>query len=192
MAAHHLVQFSAPVRAIYVAGQAAPLLFTHRDIEAAQREGYHRGAQEAAGTLERQMLEQRDELVHLQSQTFVALTEQHTALAGQVRALLPQLVMEGIARILSGFQPDGTALARIVDDLLAELTPTGEAVEVQLAAQDLELITGYEATLREKFPAISFVVGRDLRPGDALVRSRFGTIDGRLSTKFKIVEALFP
>jgi len=191
MAAHHIVPFSAPVRSIHVAGQAAPTLFTYADLEAARCEGYHRGAEETARTLERQMLEQRDELIHLQSQTFVALSEQRSALVDQVRELLPQLVMEGVARMLGGFQPEREALTKIVEDLLGELTPTGEVIDVQLNAQDLELISGYEANLREKFPAIAFRIGSDLKPGDAVVRSRFGTVDGRLSTKFKMVEALF-
>jgi len=191
MAAHHLVQFSQPVRAVYLAGQSAPAIFTQADCDTASREAYHRGAEETARTLERQMLEQRDELIHLQSQTFVALAEQRAALVEQVRELVPQLVMEGIARMLGGVQPDREGVTKIVDDLLAELTPTGEVIEVQLSATDLEMITGYEEKLREKFPAIAFRVGGDLLPGDAIVRSRFGTIDARLSTKFKMVEAMF-
>ncbi len=191
MAEHRIVQFSQPVRAVYLAGQAAPVHFTHAELEAADREGYRRGSEEASRMLERQMLEQRDELIHLQSQTFVALDEQRAALVGQVRDFLPQLVMEGIARILGGFQSDRENVIRIVDDLLAELSPTGETLEVQLNSADLEMITGYDETLREKFPAIAFRAGTGLRPGDAIVRSRFGTIDGRLGTKFKMVEAMF-
>jgi flagellar assembly protein FliH len=191
MTPHRVLQFSQPAKAIYLAGVPQPLLYTAADLEAARREGYHRGSEEASRILERQLLEQRAELVHLQSETFVAVGAQHATLLEQVRALVPQLVMEAVARILGGTAPDREAVIRIVDDLLGELAPTGESIEVQLNAHDFELINGYEENLRELFPAISFRASGELQPGDAVVRSRFGVIDGRLGTKFRAVEALF-
>jgi flagellar biosynthesis/type III secretory pathway protein FliH len=191
MPSHKVIQFSQPVKAVSFAGMKSALLFTHDDIEAARREGYHRGAEETSRTLERQLLEQRAELVHLQSDTFVALMTQHAAMFDQLRAVLPELTMEAVARILGGVQWDRAAVIRIVDDLLGELAPSGEAIEVQLNPSDLAMVSGYEENLREKFPAIAFRPNADLQPGDGVVRSRFGAIDGRLGTKFRSVEAMF-
>lgn len=191
MPSHKVVHFSQPVKAIFLAGSQPPPVFTQEDVEAARREGYHRGAEETSRTLERQLIEQRAELVHLQSETFVALGAQHAAMIEQLREVVPEMVMEAVARILGGVQWDRTALTRIVDDLLAELAPSGESIEVQLNPTDLEMMTGYEENLREKFPAIAFRPNADLQPGDGVVRSRFGVIDGRLSTKFRSVEAMF-
>jgi flagellar biosynthesis/type III secretory pathway protein FliH len=188
---HKIVHFSEPVKAVVLAGAKATPVFSQDAIEAARREGYHHGAEEASRTLERQLLEQRTELVHLQSETFAALTAQHAAMWEQLRAVVPELVMEAVARILGGTQPDRAAVIRIVDDLLGELTPSAEAVEVQLNPADLELISGYDTNLREKFPAIAFRPNSELRSGDGVVRSRFGTIDGRLGTKFRTVEGMF-
>ncbi|MGB8170732.1 MAG: FliH/SctL family protein [Chthoniobacteraceae bacterium] len=186
-----VVHFSQPLKALVLAGTKAAPLFTLEDLEAARREGYHRGAEETSRTLERQLVEQRAELVHLQSDTFVALVAQQSAMFDQLRAVLPELTMEAVARILGGVQWDREAVIRIVDDLLAELAPSGEAIEVQLNPTDLEMISGYEENLREKFPAIAFRSNADLQPGDGVVRSRFGAIDGRLTTKFRAVEAMF-
>lgn len=191
MAKHQLVQFSEPVKAIYLAGGHAPMIFTHADLEAARREGYHRGAEETQRSFERQLLEQRTELIHLQSETFVALVQQHGKVLAQFRDVLPLLTMEAVARILGGLAPERELITRIVDDLLAEFVPTGEAIEVQLHPRDLEMISGYEEKLREKFPAIAFKPNSELQPGDGVVRSRFGVIDGRLATKFRSVEAMF-
>ncbi len=191
MPAQKFIQFSAPVKAVFLAGTKPLPSFTPEEIEAARREGYHRGAEETSRTMERQLFEQRAELIHLQSETFAALQGQHAAVLEQFRAVLPELVMEGVARILGGAQPDRAGVIRIVDDLLGELSPTGEAIEVQLSPSDLEMISGYEENLREKYPAIAFRSGADLQPGDAVVRSRFGVIDGRLGTKFRSVEAMF-
>lgn len=186
-----LIQFSAPLKAICLAGSKPVPAFTEEQIEAARREGYHRGAEETSRTLERQLLEQRTELVHLQSETFAALESQRAMMVEQLREVVPEMVMEAVARILGGVQWDRAALIRIVDDLLGELTPSGEAIEVQLHPADLEMMIGYEENLREKFPAIAFRPNSDLQSGDGVVRSRFGTIDGRLSTKFRSVEAMF-
>lgn len=186
-----VVHFSVPAKSITLAGSQPAPAFTQEELEAARREGYHRGSEEASRTLERQLMEQRAELVHLQSDTFTALTAQHGAMFEQLRAVLPELVMEAVARILGGTRPDREALIRIVDDLLGEFAPSGEAIEVQLHPSDLELIAGYEANLREKFPAVAFRPNSDLQPGDGVVRSRFGVIDGRLGTKFRSVEGLF-
>lgn len=191
MSARQIIQFSEPVKAVYLAGHPAPPLYTSADLEAARREGARRGAEEAQRALERQMLEQREELVHLQSATFEAVQAQHGELREQFRSLLPQLVMEGVARILGGIAPDRAMVVQIVEDLLGELAPTSEPVEVQLSASDLELVRGYDKQLHEKFPAIAFRASAELHPGDAVIRSRFGVVDGRLSTKFRAVEAMF-
>jgi flagellar assembly protein FliH len=191
MPSHKVIQFPQPLKGVFLAGTQPLPRFSEEELEAARREGYHRGAEDTSRVLERQLMEQRAELVHLQSETFLALNQQHAAMFEQLRAVVPQLVMEAVARILGGTPPDAQAVMRIVDDLLAELTPTGEAVEVQLSATDLELITGYEEKVREKFPAIAFKASSELQPGDAIVRSRFGLIDGRMSTKFQAVEAMF-
>jgi flagellar assembly protein FliH len=188
---HKVIQFSAPVKAIVLAGTKPSAIFTQEDLEAARREGYHRGAEETSRTLERQLVEQRAELVHLQSKTFTALVAQQAAMFDQLRSVLPELTMEVVARVLGSVEWDRAAIERIVDDLLGELAPNGEPIEVQLNPADLELVSGYEENLREKFPAIAFRSNADLQPGDGVVRSRFGVIDGRLSTKFRSVEAMF-
>lgn len=186
-----VIHFSAPPKAICLAGAKALPSFTEEVLEAARREGYHRGAEETARTLERQLVEQRAELMHLQAETFTALNQQHAAMFEQLRGVLPELVMESVARILGGTQPDREGVLRIVDDLLGELAPSGEAIEVQLHPGDLAMISGYEEKLGEKFPAIAFRPNAEMQPGDAVVRSRFGVIDGRLGTKFRSVEAMF-
>jgi len=188
---NQIVQFSQPLKGVSLGASPLAPIYTREELEAASREAYHRGAEETSRTFERQLVEQRTELVHLQSGTFVALGTQREAMMDQLRGIVPELVMEAVARILGGMQWDRAAVIRIVDDLLAELAPNGEAIEVQLSPVDLELVTGYEENLREKFPAIVFRANSDLQPGDGVVRSRFGVIDGRLSTKFRSVEAMF-
>ncbi len=185
------IRLHASPTGVFLAGTKPRPTFTEAEMEAAKREAHHRGADEAARLLERQMLEQRGELIHLQAQTFTALVEQHAVLVQQVHEVVPELVLEAIARVLAGTPIDRETVIRIVTDLLGEVAPGREQVEVQLAPGDLNLISGYEENFREKYPAIVFRADAELRPGDCKVRSRFGVIDGRLATKLRALESFF-
>ena len=182
------IRLHASPKSLVLAAPRASATFSDEEIETAKRDAYRRGSEEATRLLERQMIEQRSEMVALQSQTFAALAEQHAALAQQVREVVPELVIEAVARVLANTEFDREAVVRIANDLLAEVAPGREQVELQLAPRDLELIAGYEEGFREKHPAIVFHANPDLRPGDCTVHSRFGMIDGRLATKLRALE----
>ena len=182
------IRLHAPLKNIALAAPRGAATFTDEDIEAAKREAYRRGSEEATRLLERQMIEQRGEMLALQSKTFAALTAQHAALAQQLHEVVPELVVEAVARVLANTEFDREAVVRIANDLLAEVAPGREQVELQLAPRDLELIAGYEEGFREKHPAIVFHANPDLRPGDCTVHSRFGIIDGRLAVKLRALE----
>ena len=185
------IRLHAPPKSVFVAGHKPVRTFTEAEFETAKREAYHAGAEETARRMEKQMLEQRGELVRLQSETLAKLAEQHTALARQLHDALPELTIEAAARVLASTTIDREAVLRIVEDLLGEIAPGPEQFEVQLAPQDLEAITGHDAQLREKHPQIAFRANTQLRPGDCMVNSRFGVIDGRLGTKLRALEGFF-
>ena len=182
------LKLHAPLKALFLAGTKPQPTFTGEELETAKREAHRRGSDEAARLIERQMLEQRAEIVHLQTQTFAAVAEQHAALVRQLHDMVPELVMESLARILATTEFDREAVLRISRDVLNEIAPGREQVEVQLSPRDLELIAGYEEGFRERHPAIVFGADPELIPGDCVVRSRFGVVDGRLATKLRTVE----
>lgn len=184
------IHFSEPPSAVYLAGTRPKPSFTEADLENAKREAYRRGSEDATQAMERQLLEQRSEVIHLQTQTFAALAAHHEQLAEQMQGLIPELAIEAVQRILATTVFDRELVLRITHDMLSEVAPGKEQVEVRLAASDLELVSGYEEQFREKHPGISFCPDSELRPGDCVVRSLFGTLDGRLSTKVRAVEGL--
>lgn len=188
MPSNRTIAFHTAPRAVFLAGTPAPPTFTEEELEAARQEAYHRGSVDAARRIEGQIAEQRSEVVHLQSQTFAAVAAQHEALVEQLRQLVPELVGEACARILAGSPIDRDTVVRIVTDLLLEIAPGNEAIEVQLHPKDIELLGSYDATFRERHSALVFRADAELRPGDCIVRSRFGTLDGRLATKLRTVE----
>ena len=139
MALFDAISFHAPLKALFLAGTKPKPTFSEEEFETAKREAYHRGADDAARLIERQMLEQRAEIVHLQSQTFTAVAQQHAAVVRQLHDLVPELAMEAVARILATTEIDREAVLRNSRDVLSEIAPGREQVEVQLAPRDFEL-----------------------------------------------------
>lgn len=182
------IRFHAPPKTIALAAPKVARTFSQEELEEAKREAYRRGSEEATRLLERQMLEQRTAMTELQSGTFAALAAQQAALVQQLHDVIPELTLEAVARVLAGTPLDREAIIAIANDLLGEVAPGRDPIELQLAPHDLELIAGYEDGFREKHPSITFRANVDLRPGDCTLQSRFGLIDGRLATKLRALE----
>ena len=182
------IRLHAPPKKVALAGARSSAAFTEEDVEASRRDGYRRGTEEATKLLERQMIEQRSEIVALQSGTFAAIAQQQEELTRQMQEVVPALALEAVARLLADATFDRDTIIRIANDLLTEVATGREEVELQLSPHDLDLIAGYEETFREKHPAIVFRANPDLRSGDCKILSRFGFIDGRLCTKLRALE----
>ena len=182
------IRLHAAPRRIALAGTRALPAFTEDDVEAARREGYRRGSDEATRLLERQMIEQRSAMVALQTETFAAVARQQQSITQQLAEVVPTLALEVAARVLADAEFDRETVIRIANDLLSEVASSREEIELQLAPRDLELIAGYEDGFREKHPAIVFRADPDLRSGDCRILNRFGIIDGRLATKLRALE----
>lgn len=181
------IHFPVPPRAIFLAGTPPPdLTYSQEQFDAACREAHQRGAHEATELLERQMLELRADVQHLQTATFTKLERAHADLIAQFRTLLPELVTEIASRVVSGTPISQDTVLSIVGEVLQGIEHRSPDLEVRLAPRDLELIAGHESNFREKHPALTFLADTDLKPGDCIVQSRFGMLDGRISTKLQI------
>jgi len=183
-------KFSHRPRAIRLAGGDPVLLYTGEGLQAAREEGYCQGHDAALSELEAQFANQRMEVAEIQHQTLERLAQGHEALVEQCCGLLPGLVMEGIRRVLATVELDETVMRNIVGEMIAEVRPGTSGLEVMLNEHDLEFFQSADENLGQKYPGIQFVADPDLRHGDCMVRSRFGTLDGTLTTKLDNVEAL--
>jgi flagellar biosynthesis/type III secretory pathway protein FliH len=187
------VHFSRPLRGVKVVGaRTSPTpRFTATELEAARQESYQRGCVDTSALMEQHLVEQREEILHLQDKTFTNLVTGSKDLADQLRQALPQLTLEAVRRVLANIEIDYGLVERLVDELLAEICEGRQPIEVSLSAHDLGLIEGNDQHFRDKFPEIEFRLDSGLEAGDCIVRSRHGAIDGRLSTKLKTVERAF-
>jgi flagellar biosynthesis/type III secretory pathway protein FliH len=157
-------------------------------LEAAKQESYQRGCTDTSALMEHDLVEQREEVLHLQEKTFANLVTRNADLVEQLRLALPELTIEAVRRVLANSDIDRELIIRLVEELLTEISERRQPIEVSLSARDLQLIEGNDARFREKFPQIDFRLDAELQPGDCIVRSRHGAIDGRLSTKLKTLE----
>ena len=182
-----VIHFPVPPRTVVVAAMRDPnRTYTQDEFEIACREARQRGADEATEFMERQMLELRADVLHLQSRTFTELAVAHAAIIAQFRALLPDLATEAASRVLAATPLSRDTVLGIVGEMLRNIEPGSPELEVRLASSDLELIAGHEADFREKHPAIIFRADAELKPGDCVVQSRFGMLDGTIATKLQV------
>jgi flagellar assembly protein FliH len=95
-----------------------------------------------------------------------------------------------VTRIVGSFEWDDAAIKGVVSDLLAEVAPGSENVEVQLCRVDMARVEQFQNQLRQKFPSLRFAVNDDLVSGDCMVKTKFGMLDGRVATKINAVGGL--
>jgi flagellar biosynthesis/type III secretory pathway protein FliH len=164
--------------------------FTAEELEAARREGYKRGFEDASAMIEAQIAEQREEMGHLQQKTLQALADHHDSLTRQLRETMPELTIEIVRRLLGGMEPTQEAVLRIVNEVLQGVQPGPEEIEVCLSDHDLKLMENYQTGFRDRYPRIAFRADPGLQPGDCTVTTRFGALDGRLATKLRSVDRL--
>jgi len=184
------IHCSRPLRNVKLAS-ATPTVYSAEELEAARQESYQRGCTDTSALMEQHLVEQREELVHLQQNTFATLIARNQELVAQIRAALPKLTVEAVSRVLANVDIDADLVVRLVEELLSEISESRQPIEISLSAHDFKLIEGNEEHFREKYPEIQFRIDPDLKPGDSIVRSRHGAIDGRLTTKLKTVERAF-
>lgn len=191
MPAIESIRFSRPLRKVTLVGPQLPVSRHAAEMEAVKNESYQRGCADTSAVMEQHLVEQRAELLHLQDKTFAALIDRNNDLVEQLRRALPELTLEAVRRVLAKTEIDREMVLRLIEELLSEITEGRQTVEVSLCAHDLGLIEGADARFREKFPEIEFRAETELTPGDCIVRSRHGAIDGRIATKLNTVEQAF-
>ena len=190
MAAPLTIQFQRRLRGVVLHEPAPPSVYTEADIEAADQAGYQRGCDETAEMYEAKLREFQAEVLESQHQTLRSIAAHHESLAAQLSAALPGVAMEAVRRVIAATEIDRAMITAIVQELLAEIHPGADALEIVLSERDLGFFEGNEEAFRQNYPGIHFTSETGMRPGDCIVRNRYGVIDGRISTKLVNVEAL--
>jgi flagellar assembly protein FliH len=190
VAARSTIAFSEPLRFIGLPGQANTLTYTAAEVDEAIHGAYDRGFSEAKAATEAELIKLRADAKAVIDGAFSKVVERHEYALDQIRMLLPRLVSEATARVIAGVEVSSELVRAVVNDLLGDVTPGSDTVEVQLCPADLAKVTGFDQELRHKFPNIHLTGNRELQPKDCVVKTRFGVLDGRLESKLKSIEGL--
>lgn len=190
VAARSTLFFNQPPKSIGLVGQLQDVTYTTEQLDEAVRGAYEHGLAEARNASQAEIERLRKEVASVIDGSFRSIVARHEAALSEMRNLLPRLVVDATSRVVAGVPVDESLVRAVVVDLLADVAPGAETVEVQLCAADLAKVTGFDQELRHKFPSVHLQENKELAPGDCIVKTRFGVLDGRRASKLKAVEAL--
>jgi flagellar assembly protein FliH len=163
-------------------------LCTEKEAAAKAEEAYHAGVDAARRAGDQQMVELRAELAQLSDGVLKQLAEIEPQLLAQLRDALPGLAVEIARRLLAGFEPPPEVIERLWREALDQLYPEREGLELALCPRDAELLERLNPEWKQRYPGLKVRIDPSLRPGDSMVRSRFGLTDARQQTKLQACE----
>jgi len=185
--------------------------------QAARVAGRNEAMEEARGEFQRI----RSEFGQRQEEILAGMQKQFSEMAQELIQRLPELTLALSERVLGEIRLDRDAVVGIVTNAIGEFATEDEKLEVYLCPDDLKVLKagdklaaekpadvseaddfsgaiaglfeglGGDDSLLEGYPNVVFHEDPELGPGDCLVKSRFGLVDGRILTKLgKVAEEL--
>lgn len=171
-----------PLRGLSIAYDGAPRV-DFNESKLAIEESYEKGYSEASSQYNQQILEFRSEVNDLREQSFSDLENKFSTIVEEAREALMSLTYECVTRVLGGFEMSTESVAKIVDTMIQESGLNEEAMQIRMHPEDIKLLEELDESLKSKHPGLTFVEDASLKRGDCLLNSRFGKVDGLMSTK---------
>jgi len=188
-----------------------------QDRDDAFTKGVEEGKAQATHFYQDEIRKLRDEFGLRQNNLLNSINSKVEETLAELESRLPDLVLGLVERVLPGVEFDCNAIEEIVRSMIKEFTNEDETLEVFLSPKDLALLKGMnslekpaessedddgfasaiagifdnldgEDALLPDLPNVSFFADESLHRGDCQVKSRFGLLDGRISTKLRRIE----
>ncbi len=207
--ASNAIRFTRPLRSVVLAGTPVPPVpkvaippppppapkgaSLEERIAEVQALAYKQGFEEGVRQTQTKLEGEKAARFNALEAVLKKLNEGHESLISQVGHVMPRLVNEAVRRVLAGAELPAETVARIIYELLTEVHPGAGAIEIILCERDLQLMKENEALMNrftQNYPGITFVADRHLAPGDCVLKSKFGTIDGRMGTKLENLDEI--
>jgi flagellar assembly protein FliH len=187
MAETILIAFDRKLAGAVLPGQGERLC-TESELSSRAQEAFRRGVDSARALADQQMVEFRSDVGQLSDGVLKKVGQVEKAILSQLNAALPALGVEIARRLLAGYEPPPEVVSKLCDEALAELFPERSDLELIVSPRDAEILQGLHESMQERYPGLRISSEPSLVPGDCQVRSRFGLIDGRMSTKLMALE----
>ena len=179
-----LVHFDRPLAGALLPGRSARV-YTDAEVEALRREAFRQGQDSAQAFADRQLVDIRSDVQHLQDGIFAKLADFEPVLVSQIRAALPDLALDLARRLMAGFESGPEIIERICSEALNQLLPERENLELILSPRDAHLLGELNPAWLQRYPGLKVREDASLATGDCQVRSRFGLTDARRVTKLE-------
>jgi flagellar assembly protein FliH len=150
---------------------------------------YERGRLDGERALSEQLVQQRAEVMALQTGLLASLREAVPHVARAAERTLVALALEAAQKLVSGTPISAEMIESAVKEAIAQVEDTAEFT-VQLHADDLALLERTHSPLllpqggRER---IRFQPSAHVTRGGCVVQTRFGVIDNRRETKVEML-----
>ena len=153
----------------------------------AREEGYQAGIRDSEAA-QNALLE---EIKNFQTNTLQSLSKQEDSLFSEAEEALPELILEGVRRIIADWKPKAKEIEKLVQEILAGLEGDSGPVRVFLNPIDKKHMLSLHKNLERDFPEVTILEDTHLRSGECYARGRFGITDGRFSAKLENMRKVF-
>jgi flagellar assembly protein FliH len=187
MKADRNITFSAPVLEVKLARSGPRDTLLQQDLKSS----FERGRIEGERSLSAQLVQQRSDVMELQTGVLAALREAVPQVARDCERALVMLALEAAQRLVSGLPISHEMIEASVKEACAQVEDSAE-LNVQLHPDDLALLEKVNSPLL--FPQggidrIHFHSSAQVTRGGCLVQTRFGVVDARRETKVELLKA---
>lgn len=159
------------------------------DVSDREQAAYRQGQDDAQTFCQQQIMEAREEMRRLQDEVLSGISTRFDELCDQFNHQVPELVLAIVRKVLAGVEPGRETVIKAIEETLAELAPQSDTFQVHLHPKDASLLREGCSEFSNDYPGMELMDDPSLAPGDVVVRSRFGIIDGRVETKLRRIEA---
>ena len=180
------LQLPQPVREVALIRFGDRQAIHQQDIQSS----YERGRLEGERSLSTQLIQQRAEVMELQTGVLGALRDAMPRVVRECEAVLVALAVESARKVIAGLEVSPAQVEAVVKEALAQVE-AGTEFTVQIHPDDLVLLQRINSPLllpQGGPERIQFQPAPQLSRGGCVVQTRFGVIDARRETKFELVE----
>lgn len=156
-------------------------------IEAA----YERGVAEGKAKAEAEIIARAEEMDAQFQAILTSVTEERKSLSLSLQNLLPELVIEGVGRILYGLEPDREMIQTIISDILKDFDTDDSQMRLFMHPEDLDILKDLDGNFCEVHPGLRLIADDKLHRGECHLDSRFGVTDARFSAKLANLRKVF-
>ena len=176
----HLRKPIAGMRIAYFGPEAV----SAEDAKKLADDAYATGKRDAETVCQRQILQARADMTNLQNRTLSEIDRNFKELNDQFNETMPELVMSIVGKVIDGVKLTRDDVLHAMDSTLEKVGEDTQNISIRISKPDFDLLQD-PASLKASYPDIAIDADPELKSGDVVIHSRFGTIDSRVETKLR-------